>query len=76
MEVPERARSLFCLTDAEVLDLARFAMTIEEHYAKKVGHDLPMDIEWAKDGVSGELFIVQSRPETVQSQKSMEFQEI
>lgn len=74
--VPEGERRLFCLSDAEILELARFAMTIEEHYAKKAGHDLPMDIEWAKDGVSGELFIVQARPETVQSQKSMEFLEI
>jgi pyruvate,water dikinase len=76
VEVPERERSQFCLTDAEILDLARSAMVIEEHYAKKAGHDLPMDIEWAKDGVSGELFIVQARPETVQSQKGMDVLEI
>jgi len=42
---------------------------IEEHYSKEAGHYQPMDIEWAKDGESGMLFIVQARPETVQSQK-------
>ena len=56
-------RASYVLTDAEVLQLARWACAIEEHYGK------PMDIEWAKDGDSGELFIVQARPETVQSRK-------
>jgi pyruvate,water dikinase len=51
----------FTLTDEEILTLARWACTIEEHYGK------PMDIEWAKDGADGELFIVQARPETVHS---------
>ncbi|HSF91249.1 MAG TPA: PEP/pyruvate-binding domain-containing protein, partial [Paracoccaceae bacterium] len=55
----ERAR--FVLSDDEVLDLARQAATIEDHYG------VPMDMEWAKDGISGDLFIVQARPETVQS---------
>ncbi len=54
-------RASFVLEDAEILDLARMAATIEEHYG------LPMDMEWAKDGETGELFIVQARPETVQS---------
>ncbi len=54
-------RGHFVLDDNEVLDLARQAATIEKHYG------LPMDMEWAKDGVTGELFIVQARPETVQS---------
>jgi pyruvate, water dikinase len=76
VEVPEKERRRFCLTDAEVLDLARQAVTIEEHYTKKAGHDQPMDIEWAKDGKTGELFIVQARPETVQSQRAMDFLEI
>jgi len=52
------------LEDDEILQLARWAATIEDHYGK------PMDIEWAKDGPSGELYIVQARPETVQSQKA------
>jgi pyruvate,water dikinase len=76
VEVPDKERRLFCLTDAEVLDLARSAVVIEEHYTKKAGHDQPMDIEWAKDGNTGELFIVQARPETVQSQKALDFLEI
>ena len=70
VEVPEAERRRFCLTDDEILELARYAMNIEEHYSKKAGRDLPMDIEWARDGRSGELFIVQARPETVQSQKA------
>jgi pyruvate, water dikinase len=56
-------RGRFTLSDAEVLSLARMAATIEAHYG------LPMDMEWAKDGLTGELFIVQARPETVQSRR-------
>ncbi len=59
----------FSLNDEEVLTLAKYACLIEEHYSKEAGEYRPMDMEWAKDGVSGELFIVQARPETVQSQK-------
>ena len=55
---------LFCLSDNEIAELARMAITIENHY----GH--PMDIEWAKDGVDQQLYIVQARPETVQSRQS------
>lgn len=76
VQVPEKESRLFCLSDAEVLELARAAMTIEEHYSKKAGHDMPMDIEWAKDGATGELFIVQARPETVQSQSALDSLEI
>ncbi|KAB2940189.1 MAG: phosphoenolpyruvate synthase [Hyphomicrobium sp.] len=56
-------RASFVLTDADILTLARWACAIEDHYG------LPMDIEWAKDGESGDIFIVQARPETVQSRK-------
>ncbi len=63
-------RKNFCLTDSEVLALAEWGMTIEDHYSQKKGKWTPMDIEWAKDGASHELFIVQARPETVQSQKN------
>ena len=59
----------FSLTDEEVLTLARYAILIERHYTKEAGEYRPMDMEWAKDGVTNELFIVQARPETVQSQK-------
>jgi pyruvate,water dikinase len=61
IEVPPEDRQRFCISDDEVLELARQAVTIEQHYGR------PMDIEWAKDGQSGELFIVQARPETVQT---------
>lgn len=60
----------FSITDADILTLARYAMKIEEHYTKEAGEYRPMDMEWSKDGESGEIFIVQARPETVQSQKS------
>jgi pyruvate,water dikinase len=59
-----RERAAWVLTDAEALQLARRAVAIEEHYGR------PMDIEWAKDGRTGELFIVQARPETVQSRRT------
>ena len=72
VEVPDEARLRFCLTDDEVLELASYALKIEEHYSKKAGHPEPMDIEWAKDGETKELYIVQSRPETVQSQRPMD----
>lgn len=55
----------FVLTDPEILDLARWAVQVEKHYGK------PMDMEWAKDGKTGELFLVQARPETVQSRKKV-----
>jgi len=60
-EVPLDEQCRFCIDDDDVLELARQAMTIEEHYQR------PMDIEWAKDGETGGLFIVQARPETVKS---------
>ncbi|WP_340818099.1 phosphoenolpyruvate synthase [Methanolobus sp. WCC4] len=69
VDVPEADRKRYCITDDEALALAKFAITIEEHYSGKKGKCMPMDIEWAKDGETGELFIVQARPETVQSQK-------
>ena len=59
-----KERQAFVLEDSEILHLARWAKAIESHY------DTPMDMEWAKDGETGELYIVQARPETVQSQKS------
>ncbi len=63
-------RMSFSITDEEALELARYAVIIEDHYTERAGKPRPMDIEWAKDGVTGELFIVQARPETVQSLKS------
>lgn len=61
----ERAR--FCLDDAGVLELAEAALRIEEHYGASAGHPVPMDIEWARDGLDGQLYVVQARPETVAS---------
>ncbi|MGO9745503.1 MAG: phosphoenolpyruvate synthase [Mycobacterium sp.] len=61
---PKADRARFCLTDEDVLELARYACTIEQHYGR------PMDIEWAMDGLDGQLYIVQARPETVASQRS------
>ena len=63
-------RQRYALTDDEILTLARWACIIEDHYSQVRDIYTPMDIEWAKDGISGDLFIVQARPETVQSQKS------
>ncbi|MDD7833701.1 phosphoenolpyruvate synthase [Paenarthrobacter sp. AB444] len=62
--VPQESRSRFSLSDAEVEQLARHAVAIERHYGR------PMDIEWGKDGVDGELYILQARPETVESRKA------
>ena len=76
VEVPEAERRLFCLSDDEILELARYAVEIEAHYSQRAGKDQPMDMEWAKDGITGELFIVQARPETVQSQKALDSMEI
>jgi pyruvate,water dikinase len=69
--VPQEDRERFCLTDDEILQLARWTTIIEDHYSAKAGYFKPMDIEWGKDGRTGELFILQARPETVQSQKDV-----
>lgn len=66
---PNAERVRFCLSDDDVLTLAQWACRIEDHYSMLAGHAQPMDIEWAKDGVTGELVIVQARPETVHSAK-------
>ena len=64
IDTPKERQEQFVLTNEEITTLAKWCLLIEEHYGK------PMDIEWAKDGITGELFIVQARPETVQSQKN------
>ncbi len=63
-EVPEAERRRFSISDVEVEELARIALAIEAHYGR------PMDIEWARDGLDGKLYVVQARPETVQSRSS------
>ena len=68
--VPKPERSQYALNDDEILTLAQWACIIEDHYSQVRGVYTPMDMEWAKDGLTGDLFIVQARPETVQSQKT------
>lgn len=62
-------RTSFCLTDADVLTLADYAIKVEQHYSQKMQESRPMDMEWAKDGLDGQIYMVQARPETVASQK-------
>lgn len=64
MPAPKADRARYCISDEDVLELAGYACAIEEHYGR------PMDMEWAKDGVDGKLYLVQARPETVVSQRS------
>ncbi len=66
-----REQRTFCLGDAEVLELAGMAIAIEKHYSEKHGRFTPMDIEWARDGIDGRLYIVQARPETVVSRRGV-----
>ena len=61
-------RERYCIGDEDVLTLADYAIRIEDHYSAKAGTHRPMDVEWAKDGLDGRLYIVQARPETVVSQ--------
>ncbi|MGI8811739.1 MAG: phosphoenolpyruvate synthase [Pyrinomonadaceae bacterium] len=72
-DVVETQRNRFCLAGFEVLQLANWACAIEDHYSMLAGKHQPMDIEWAKDGITGELFILQARPETVHTQTSENF---
>lgn len=67
LDTPSDKQEQYVLSDAEILTLARWSLLIEEHYGR------PMDIEWAKDGLSGQLYIVQARPETVYSRKQDSF---
>ncbi|MEW5879900.1 MAG: phosphoenolpyruvate synthase [Pseudomonadota bacterium] len=69
VDVPDEERHRFSLTDDEVLELARYAVTIERHYGR------PMDIEWGKDGIDGRIYILQARPETVKSQAHVQAQQ-
>lgn len=66
----EEERTRFCISDAEVVQLADYAVRIERHFSQLAGHPVPMDMEWAKDGSDGQLYLVQARPETVASRKA------
>jgi pyruvate,water dikinase len=68
---PQADREHFCISDQEALILADYAVKVEKHYSQKAGHPLPMDMEWAKDGKDGQLYMVQARPETVISQRQV-----
>jgi pyruvate,water dikinase len=68
VDVDEKASQSFCISDDDIIELARMAVTIEKHYGR------PMDIEWGKDGNDGKLYILQARPETVQSRSGRTIQ--
>ncbi len=70
VDVPEPDRYRFALTDADVLELARYAVIIEKHYGRA------MDIEWGRDGEDGKLYMLQARPETVKSHGGPEYREV
>lgn len=69
IEVTKEQQKKFVLTDEEILELSRWAVLVEDHYSRRAGRKTPMDMEWAKDGQSGKIYLVQARPETVQSQR-------
>ena len=69
VNVQREQQKKFCLEDDQVLELAAWVISIEKYYSEKKGHWCPMDIEWAVDGLTNQLFIVQARPETIHSQK-------
>jgi pyruvate,water dikinase len=69
MPVAREDQQRFCLDDADVLELADAAVKIEQHYSARAGRPTPMDVEWARDGLDGKLYIVRARPETVASLK-------
>ena len=75
VKVPAKDQEKFCLSEEEILTLAKWACIIEEHYSKKAKKWMPMDIEWAKDGKTKELFIVQARPETVHAREKEKYYE-
>ena len=66
---PPAERDRFCIADEDVLTLTDYALTIERHYSSKANRPVPMDIEWAKDGIDGRLYVVQARPETAAAQR-------
>jgi pyruvate,water dikinase len=70
LPTPREDRDRFCITDEDVLTLAGYAIAVEEHYSAANGRPTPMDMEWAKDGTDGRLYLLQARPETVVSQRT------
>jgi pyruvate,water dikinase len=70
VETPYADRGRCCIGDEELLELAQWCIAIERHYSDMAGRPVPMDVEWAKDGLDGRLYIVQARPETAASRRS------
>src|SRR5690606_23309796 len=66
--VDKKLSESFCITESQILQLARWVVEIEDYYTEKRGVWTPMDVEWALDGLNHELYIVQARPETIHSQ--------
>ena len=73
---PKEDQTKFSISDEEVMLLTQYAIKIEEYYSKQAGYNKPMDMEWAKDGLDGQLYIVQARPETVESRKKETYLEM
>ncbi len=69
IDTPKEDQAKFCISDEDVKLLAEYAIKIEDHYSKQADYEKPMDMEWAKDGLDGHIYIVQARPETVESRK-------
>jgi pyruvate,water dikinase len=69
IETSDEERKHFSITEEDVMVLAEYAMKIEKHYSQEAGYDKPMDMEWAKDGIDGNLYMVQARPETVEARR-------
>ncbi len=69
IDTSSEERNHYCITDSDVMVLTDYAIKVENHYSRKAGQYKPMDMEWAKDGLDGLLYLVQARPETVSSQK-------
>jgi pyruvate,water dikinase len=69
LDVSAAEQRRFCISDDDVMVLADYAIKVEKHYSQKAGFHKPMDMEWAKDGIDGKLYMVQARPETVESQR-------
>src|SRR5579883_2197403 len=72
VSTPDEDRRRACLPDEDVVKIAGYAVAVEQHYSARAGHPVPMDLEWAKDGLDGSIYLVQARPETVASRKPVQ----
>jgi pyruvate,water dikinase len=76
IDTPLKKQKQYCISDEDIMVLAEYAIKVETHYSQKSGRNMPMDMEWAKDGLDGQLYLVQARPETVESRKKENILEI